>query len=347
MKQMQIESLIRPNIRALKSYSSARNEFSGDASIFLDANESPFDNGYNRYPDPLQKKLKQAVAQLKACDPEQVFLGNGSDEAIDLIFRVFCEPYRDNVIAPDPTYGMYEVCAGINAVEYRKIKLRNDYSLDTEALLAAVDNNTKIIFLCSPNNPTGNLFNPVAVERVLQDFDGIVVVDEAYIDFAQSPGFLPELSRYPNLVVLQTFSKAWGHASIRLGMAFADSLIIGYFNKVKYPYNINNLTQQHALRMILTDKERVKEQIAQILSERTHLIHALVQLPVVKFIYPTAANFLLIKVSDADKIYHYLTQQGVIVRNRSKITLCEGCLRITVGTENENRLLVNALKSLK
>lgn len=342
---MEIKELVRPNIRALKPYSSARSEFTGNASVFLDANENPFDNGYNRYPDPLQRDLKEQIAVIKRVSPEYIFLGNGSDEAIDLVYRIFCIPGQDNVVAPEPTYGMYQVCAEINDIEYRPVPLSDDFNLDTNLLLAATDANTKVVFLCSPNNPTGNLLDKNEIMRVLDQFKGIVVVDEAYIDFADQPSFLSQLSHYPRLIVLQTFSKAWAQASIRLGIAFAQPEIIGYFNKVKYPYNINLLTQSHALDMLLNEK-KVKEQVQLLIQERESLAAALKVLPYVLTVYPSQANFLLVRVKDANKIYYKLTEAGVIVRNRNNITLCNGCLRITIGTEAENTQLLNVLKKL-
>lgn len=339
---MEIKDLIRPNIRALKPYSSARSEFSGNASVFLDANENPFDNGYNRYPDPLQRKLKEQIASIKKVDSDQLFLGNGSDEAIDLIYRIFCIPGIDNVVAPEPTYGMYEVCAEINDIAYRKVPFETDFKLNAAKILSAADDNTKVIFLCSPNNPTGNILSDEEVLLILDSFHGIVVIDEAYIDFSDQPSYLTRLNLYPRLIVLQTFSKAWAHASIRLGMAFASPEIIDYFNKVKYPYNINLLTQKHALQMLLAEPD-VKTQVIRIKEERERLRNELSQLPFVKKIYPSDSNFLLVCVEDADKLYYKLTEAGVIVRNRNRVTLCEGCLRITIGTETENMQLLNVL----
>lgn len=343
---MKLEQLVRPNIRDLKPYSSARSEFTGEASVFLDANESPFDNGFNRYPDPLQFRLKDAIGALKQLSSEQLFLGNGSDEAIDLLFRVFCAPGKDNVVAPDPTYGMYEVCAEINNVAYRKVALGKDYALPVEALLGAVDEHTKMLFICSPNNPTGNSFPVEAIERVLHHFKGIVVVDEAYIDFSSQLSFSTLLARYPHLVVLQTFSKAWGQASIRLGMAFASPEIIAYLNKVKYPYNINILTQKHALQL-LCHEEAVREQVERILVQRQLLAEQLAAMPIVLKVYPSDANFILVKVADANHVYRLLSAQGVIVRNRNSVALCEGCLRISIGTEHENAQLIEALKAME
>ena len=339
-----IQTLVRPNIRALKPYSSARSEFAGDASVFLDANENPYENGFNRYPDPLQLKLKQRISALKNVPSTQIFLGNGSDEAIDLIYRVFCVPGVDNVVAQEPTYGMYQVCAEINDIEYRPVKSDADFQVDAQAVLAAADAHTKAIFLCSPNNPTGNLLDEKTLRTILSGFAGMVVIDEAYIDFASRPSMASSLADYPNLIILQTFSKAWGQASIRLGMAFASEEVIDYFNKVKYPYNVNLLTQKHALE-ILENESLMKTQVAEILQQRTSLAQRLEQLEVVQKVYPSDANFILAKVNDADAVYSYLTKQGIIVRNRNKITLCEGCLRITVGTPHENDNLIQSLKA--
>ena len=342
---MDLKTWVRPNIWNLKPYSSARSEFKGDASVFLDANENPYNAPYNRYPDPLQWAVKTKISEMKGVTPGNIFLGVGSDEPIDLIYRAFCEPKTDNVVAIDPTYGMYQVCADINNVEYRKVSLDNDFNMDADALLKAVDANTKAIFLCSPNNPTGNSLNRDAVGKVLKSFDGIVVVDEAYIDFSSQPSFLGSLDEYPNLIVLQTFSKAWGSAAIRLGMAFASPEIIAVFNKIKYPYNINKLTQEHALSM-LAKASQVKEWVDVLLRERSRLVAELKKLPVVKKVYPSDANFLLIRVDDAPAAYQYLVEKGIIVRNRNNITLCMGCLRITVGTPEENGLLIKSMANL-
>lgn len=340
-----LESLVRNNIYKLKPYSCARDEFKGEASVYLDANENPLNQPYNRYPDPLQWKLKEKIARLKGVSVEQIFLGNGSDEPIDLLYRVFCEPGVDNVVAIDPSYGMYQVCADVNNVEYRKVRLNDDFSVNTAALLQAVDDNTKLMFLCSPNNPTGNSLQSEAIYTLLRSFKGIVVVDEAYIDFSSQPGFLPELAQYPNLVILQTFSKAWGLASVRLGMAFAQIAIVQYLNKVKYPYNINILTQQFVDSEI-DQLERKNKWVAQLLADREALIKQLGELPLIKKIFPTDANFVLVKVNDANAIYNQLVSQGIIVRNRNTVTMCEGCLRITVGTQTENDELIRALRSL-
>ena len=340
-----LQELTRPNIWALKPYSSARDEYSGKtASVFLDANENPYNAPNNRYPDPLQKELKALIAPVKKVKPEQIFLGNGSDEAIDLLFRAFCRPGIDNVEAIHPTYGMYEVCADINDVEYRKVLLDEKFQFKAEDLLRASDENTKLIFLCSPNNPTGNNLDAKEIITLLREFQGIVIVDEAYIDFSTQPSFIGILDEYPNLVILQTFSKAWGCAAIRLGMAFASPDIIGIFSKIKYPYNINLLTQQEALRMMQRHYE-VQRWISTLLEERARLMQAFTQLPCCKKVFPTDANFFLTRVSNAKAIYDYLVDQGIIVRNRSNITRCEDCLRITVGTRPENDALLEALRN--
>lgn len=342
-----LKELTRPNIWNLKPYSCARNEYDGvDASVFLDANENPYNNPINRYPDPLQKELKERIALYKGVSPEQIFLGNGSDEAIDLVFRAFCEPGVDNVVAIDPTYGMYQVAADINNVEYRKVLLDSNYQFSANRLLAATDVRTKMIFICSPNNPTGNEMDSREILKLIEQFDGIVILDEAYNDFSERPSMLASLSDYSNLIVLQTFSKAWGGAAIRLGMGFASPEIIEILTKIKYPYNVNLLTQQKALE-ILDKREEQKEWVAAILKERGRVAEELLQLPVVEKIYPTDANFFLVKVTDADGIYKYLVAKGIIVRNRNTVSLCGNCLRITVGTPAENHTLVEALKSYK
>lgn len=341
----QLKELVRENIWKLKPYSCARDEFKGEAKAYLDANENPFNTLYNRYPDPLQWAVKEKIADIKYVKPSQIMLGVGSDEPIDLIFRVFCEPKVDNVVAINPTYGMYGVCADINNVEYRQVNLEADYSLNADKVLAAVDNNTKVIFLCSPNNPTGNLLNTTEVEKILKGFDGIVVIDEAYIDFSDKASWIAKLSKYPQMVILQTFSKAWGLAAARCGMAFASEEIISFFNKVKYPYNINILTQ----KLILEKLEQVEIKnnwVKEILSQRTLMIEELEQLSIVKHIYPSDANFILVKVDDANLRYKELVEKGIIVRNRNSVTLCENCLRITIGTAQDNKELLNALKSL-
>lgn len=339
-----LKDLTRPNVWVLKPYSSARDEYSGvEASVFLDANENPYHAPFNRYPDPLQKELKSLIAPLKHVCEEQIFLGNGSDEAIDLVFRAFCTPSVDNVVAIDPTYGMYQVCAEVNDVEYRKVLLDEHYQFSAEKLLAATDDYTKAIFLCSPNNPTGNNLCRGEIESLLHSFDGLVIVDEAYADFSSERSFLFDLDKYPNLIVLQTFSKAWGCAAIRLGMAFACPQIIGLFNKIKYPYNVNLLTQQEAISL-LQDPVKVQDWIRILLQERTRLMDEFSKLSCCETIYPTDANFFLTKVTDAKKIYEYLVSKGIIVRNRTHVALCGNCLRITIGTSEENDTLLEALK---
>ena len=339
-----LKELTRPNVWALKPYSSARDEYSGvEASVFLDANENPYHAPFNRYPDPLQKELKSLIAPLKQVREEQIFLGNGSDEAIDLVFRAFCTPSVDNVVAIDPTYGMYQVCAVVNDVEYRKVLLDEHYQFSAEKLLAATDDHTKAIFLCSPNNPTGNNLCRGEIESLLHSFDGLVIVDEAYADFSSERSFLLDLDKYPNLIVLLTFSKAWGCAAIRLGMAFACPQIIGLFNKIKYPYNVNLLTQQEAISL-LQDPVKVQDWISILLQERTRLMDEFSKLSCCETIYPTDANFFLTKVTDAKKIYEYLVSKGIIVRNRTHVALCGNCLRITIGTSEENDTLLEALK---
>jgi histidinol-phosphate aminotransferase len=341
---MSIERLLRSNIRNLQPYSSARDEFKGEASVYLDANENPYNAPFNRYPDPLQLEVKELLSKVKNVPVENIFLGNGSDEPIDLLYRAFCEPRQDNIVAIEPTYGMYKVCASINDVEYRKVLLDENFQFTADSLLNASNINTKIIWLCSPNNPTGNSLDRGEVEKLLKSFDGIVVLDEAYIDFATEGSFSDKLSEYPNLVILQTFSKAWGSAAIRLGMAFASAEIIAVLNKIKYPYNVNILTQKQALKA-LNNADQVKEWVKILLSERTELINELKKLPIVEHIYPTDANFVLIKVPDANALYKYLVEKSIIVRNRNTVSLCMGCIRITVGTPEENKILLDELKS--
>ena len=339
-----LKELTRPNVWRLKPYSSARDEYKGvTASVFLDANESPYNNPINRYPDPLQGEVKALLSQVKQVPAENIFLGNGSDEAIDLLFRAFCEPRIDNVVAIDPTYGMYQVCAEVNDVEYRKVLLDENSQFTADSLLAVADEHTKVIFLCSPNNPTGNDLCRTEIEKLLNAFDGLVVVDEAYIDFSDSPSFRFELAKYPNIVVLQTFSKAWGSAAIRLGMAFASEEIIGLFNKIKYPYNVNLLTQQQAIQM-LGRKEEIEVWVAILKEERARMENELLQLPLTEKIFPSQANFILVRVADATAIYNYLVGQGIIVRNRHSVSLCGNCLRITIGTPEENNTLIDAMK---
>lgn len=342
---MNLQQLVRKNVWNMKAYSSARDEFKGEASVFLDANENPLNDKYNRYPDPLQWALKEKISKVKEIQPEKIFLGNGSDEPIDLVIRIFCEPRIDNIMAIDPTYGMYQVCADVNDVEYRKVLLNSNFDLDAGTLLEKADENTKLIFLCSPNNPTGNLLNRKEIEKVLNSFSGIVIVDEAYIDFASEKTWLNDLQKYPNLIVLQTFSKAWGLAAVRLGMAFASPEIIKLFNKVKYPYNVNILTQNF-VNGELDKLELRKEWIQILLKGRDYLNEELLKLPFVEKIYPTDSNFILVRVTDANGLYKHLADKGVIVRNRNSVSLCAGCLRITVGTDEENKILIETLRNI-
>jgi len=337
---MNIDKLLRENIRSLQPYSCARNEFKGEASVYMDANENPYNAPFNRYPDPLQWEVKEKISALKNVPVENIFLGNGSDEPIDLLFRAFCEPRIDNVVAIEPTYGMYKVSASINDIEYRNVLLDENFQLSAEKLLSACNIYTKIIWLCSPNNPTGNILDGEEIKKVLNEFDGIVVLDEAYIDFASDGSYTEFLTEYPNLIILQTFSKAWGSAAIRLGMAFASVEIISVLNKIKYPYNVNVLTQKQAL-IALGNAKQVKNWIKILLSERTKLIENLKQFSFVQHIYPTDANFILVKVDDANKFYNYLVEKSIIVRNRNSVSLCLGCVRITIGTPNENQVLLN------
>ncbi|MGQ1945915.1 histidinol-phosphate transaminase [Geofilum sp. OHC36d9] len=339
-----LKELLRPNILKLQPYSSARDEYTGDEGVFLDANENPFNAPYNRYPDPYQRKLKQLVAEIKGVPSDHIFLGNGSDEAIDLIYRAFCEPGRDNVVSIDPTYGMYQVAAEVNNVAVKKVLLTTDFQLDTAALLQAVDDNTKLMWICSPNNPTGNCFQTDEIVKLITSFEGVVVLDEAYIDFAPGKSLLSQLSRYPNLIILQTFSKAWGMAGIRLGMAFAQPEIIQVLSRIKYPYNLNILSQQKALELLSKNGPRFNEWVKLLVDERALLVKQLNQLPFVLKVYPSDANFVLIQTTDATKIYQFLIAQKIIVRNRSSVSLCAGCLRITVGTPGENVGLIKALK---
>lgn len=350
---MDINKLQRENIKNLRPYSTARDEYKGQANIFLDANENSYGSpletaaevSYNRYPDPLQLDLKDAISKIKGVPIENTFLGNGSDEAIDLLFRAFCEPGRDNVVILPPTYGMYEVSAGINNVEIRKVNLLPSFQLDLEGIAEAIDENTKLIFICSPNNPTGNSIIRTDIETVLANFNGLVVIDEAYINYAKQHTFIRELTEYPNLVILQTFSKAWGLAALRLGMAFAARPVIDVLNKVKPPYNINQATQDIALAA-LKNIEQVNEWIKITVAERENLSRELAALPKVKKVYPSDANFILIEVEEALKTYDSLVKEGIIIRDRSKVTLCEGCLRITIGTPEENKTLLETLKTL-
>ena len=342
-----LKELTRPNIWSLAPYSSARNEYNGHvAHVFLDANENPYNAPYNRYPDPLQQEVKERLAKIKGVAADNIFLGNGSDEAIDLIYRCFCEPQKDNVVAICPTYGMYKVCADINNVEYRRVMLDEQYQVTADKLLAATDNHTKAIWICSPNNPTGNNIMREEIIKVIEQYDGLVIVDEAYIDFSSEPTILRQLTQHPNLIVLHTMSKAWGSAAIRLGMAFAQKDIIDIFNKVKYPYNVNLLTQEQALKR-LNDTVSVERWVNMLLQERGKLMQSFSELPICKQVYPTDANFFLAKMTNAQNIYDYLVEKGIIVRNRTRITLCQDCLRVTIGTKEENSELLGALRMFK
>lgn len=345
-----IATLLRENIKKLVPYSSARDEFKGEASVFLDANEnafgSPLPTQYNRYPDPLQWKLKERIAEIKGVPAPHIFIGNGSDEAIDIVFRAFCNPGVDNVVICPPTYGMYEVSANINDVEIRKVPLTPDFQLNMDGIEDAVNEQTKIIFICSPNNPTGNAIDRTDIEVLLNNFKGIVVIDEAYINFSRHKSFIQELTEYPNLVVMQTLSKAWGLAALRVGMAFSSTLIIDVMNKVKPPYNVNEASQQLALQA-LGNVNQVNEWIRETVQERERLARAFRELPTVTQVYPSDANFLLVRTTDPRGIYTHLTERGIIVRDRSKVQLCEGCLRITVGTPEENKELLEAMRAFR
>lgn len=344
------DKLVRENIRKMIPYSSARHEYEGPASVYLDANEnsfgSPLPDSYNRYPDPLQLELKEKISRIKGVPSVNMFLGNGSDEAIDLLYRIFCVPGRDNVIVYPPTYGMYEVCAATNDIAVKKIPLLENYQLDLEATEQSIDAYTKLIFICSPNNPTGNSINCSDIEMILNNFDGLVVLDEAYINYSRQQSFIPALTDYPNLVILQTFSKAWGLAGLRLGMAFASAKIISYFNKVKYPYNINSATQ-HLASLALENTTTINEWIKNTSEQKAWLSSQLADFSFVTKVFPSDANFLLVQMKGASDIYQFLCTKGIIVRDRSKVTLCEGCLRITIGTPEENKLLLEALTMYK
>ena len=335
-----IESLVRPNIRAMVPYSTARDEFKGVAEVFMDANESPFDNGYNRYPDPSQARLKRRIAEIKGVDVQNIFVGNGSDEAIDLCFRIFCNPGLDNAIAIAPSYGMYSTCAAVNDVEMREVLLNDDFSLPVERLLDAADNNSKLLFICSPNNPTGNVFPREEIERILQEFDGMVVLDEAYIDFADEPGMLRSLENWPNLIILQTLSKAWGMAGLRAGLAFASNYVMRLFAQVKYPYNINVATLSAVEKLL---KAGVDDRVKLIKEQRAFMEQKLSGMECVWRVYPSQANFLLVQVDNAADLYNYLLGEGIIVRDRSRMPLCDNTLRITVGTPQENVRLLRAI----
>lgn len=337
--------LVRPNIAALKPYSCARSEFKGKAKVFVDANESPYNNGVNRYPDPLQLEIKKRIAVMKGVSESQIVLGNGSDEPIDLIYRIFCRPRVDNVVAIEPTYGMYRVQADINDVEYRTVNLDPGYALNADRLLSVADAQTKVIWLCSPNNPTGNLLNRAQVRRVIESFRGIVIIDEAYIDFASEPSWLTQLANYPNLIVLQTFSKAWGLAGVRCGLAFASEQIIELFQNVKYPYNVNCLTQARVVEALDNVAEK-EEHVRTIIAERARMAQAYTTLPTVQGVYPSDANFILVHFNDSTRIYKNLLAMGIVTRNRHRVTLCANCIRITIGTPAENDEVFNALQAL-
>ncbi|MFR9651832.1 MAG: histidinol-phosphate transaminase [Rikenellaceae bacterium] len=342
MTREDVLGLVRPNILALEPYSTARDEYEGgDIDVWLDANENPFDNGINRYPDPHQVELKRVLGGIKGVDPKQIFIGNGSDEAIDLIFRVFARPGVDNVISIAPTYGMYKVAAATNDIEVREVQLGENFSLPVDKLLSAVDERSKVIWICSPNNPTGNAFAEGDIIRLLEEFQGVVVVDEAYIDFAEGEGFLPKLGSYPNLVVLQTLSKAWGMAGLRFGLAFGSEEVISLMNRVKYPYNINVLTQARVAEELKRD---VASEVAEIIAERERVLAALPHFATVKRVYPTDANFVLVEVENANDLYDRMIAAGVIVRNRTKVVMCENTLRITIGTAEENDRMLKVLE---
>ena len=340
---MNISNLIRDNIRSLAPYSTARDEYDGDLGIYLDANENPYDNGVNRYPDPHQRLLKTELQRIKGVDSSRIFIGNGSDEAIDLLFRIFCIPGVSNAVSIAPTYGMYKVAAAINDVAMREVPLDEEFRLDVDTLLAATDAATRLLFICSPNNPSGNSFPVWQIEEVLRRFGGMVVVDEAYIDFASQPSLLSLLDSYPNLIVLQTMSKGWGMAGLRMGLAFADPLVIETMGRVKYPYNINVLTQRMVLEKL---RGAQSAPVDEIIAQRAWLIEALATVPVIKKVFPTDANFVLVRVEEPQRIYNELIKAGIIVRDRSRIAGCEGCLRITVGTPGENAKLIEILKNL-
>ena len=348
--EFNLDSLVRDNIKKMTAYSSARHEFSGDASIYLDANEnsfgSPLPDNFNRYPDPLQMQVKEKLSKIKGVPAQNIFLGNGSDEAIDLLYRIFCDPARDNAIILPPTYGMYEVCAEMNDVKVKKVNLTKEYQLDIDGIANTIDPFTKLIFICSPNNPTGNSINRADVEVILNNFDGIVVIDEAYINYSKQRSFIAELTEYPNLVVMQTLSKAWGLAGLRLGMAFASQPIIELMNKVKYPYNINTATQLLALEA-LDNTDWVNEHISTTVIEREKLKAELLNLSYTEVVFPSDANFLLVKMKAARNIYEQLCAKGIIVRDRSKVVLCDNCLRITIGTPEENKQLIVELSKYK
>ncbi|WP_282122397.1 histidinol-phosphate transaminase [Algibacter mikhailovii] len=344
---MSIQDLIRPTIKALKPYSSARDEFQGnsDDMVFLDANENPFENGVNRYPDPLQRTVKSLLSELKEIPQSKMLLGNGSDEVLDLIFRAFCEPYQDNIITLPPTYGMYSVLANINAIGIKSVPLDENFEPKVDAILQQADEHSKLLFLCSPNNPTGNSFSTKAMKSLVENFNGIVVIDEAYIDFSNAESWVSQLEKYPNLIVTQTLSKAYGMAGIRLGICYASEEIISVLNRIKPPYNVNELTQQKAISQ-LEQNERTQEQVSDILKERDVLVDQLNSINYVAKIYPSDANFVLAKVDDATKRYNQLIEHGIVIRNRTTQPGCENCLRFTVGTPEENKILIDTLKSI-
>ena len=348
MEKFDIDEMVRENIEKLKPYSSARSEYRGEAEVFMDANEnaygSPLDENYNRYPDPLQWALKKELSKIKGVPPQNIFIGNGSDEVIDIAFRIFCNPGQDNVIICPPTYGMYKVCADINDVEAKEVLLTEDFQLNVQEVLNAVDANTKLLFICSPNNPTGNDMNRMDIELLLNNFPGIVLIDEAYINFSRQKTFIQELTEYKNLIVMQTLSKAWGLAALRLGLGFASEKIIDLFNRVKPPYNVNLSSQQLGIKALANIKE-VNANIINTIQQRNWVHDQLQQFNFVQIIYTSDANFILVKVDDADKLYQYLLLNRIIVRNRSKEPLCNNCIRITIGTKQENEKLINTLKS--
>ncbi|HCW06866.1 MAG TPA: histidinol-phosphate transaminase [Cytophagales bacterium] len=342
---MDIRKLIRPNVQKLKPYSSARDEFEGEATVFLDANENPYASNYNRYPDPHQKKLKERISQIKNIEANKIFLGNGSDEAIDLLYRAFCEPGIDEVLIPEPTYGMYSVSANINNIKINSVKLTSDFDIDVESIHKSITPSTKLIFFCSPNNPSSNLLTASRIIQVLESFQGLVIVDEAYIDFTSTESFTTKLNGYANLVVLQTLSKAWGLASLRLGMCFASKEIISVLNKIKPPYNISGAIQEIVLNQ-LSDTTAFNAHLTEVLKQRKLLSEKLKEVSVVQHLFPSDANFILVRVKNAREIYNQLLSKGIVVRDRSSVVLCNDCLRITVGTPEENEILITELKNL-
>lgn len=344
---MDLNKLIRKNILALAPYSTARDEYKGEIGTYLDANENPYDNNFNRYPDPYQNELKSVIAEIKGISPDNIFLGNGSDEAIDLMYRIFCEPRSDEAVVIKPSYGMYSVAAHINDVKTAEVALTDDYELDTKAVFEAVNKNTKIIFLCSPNNPSGNLLDKNDVISIIESFSGIVVIDEAYIDFCDDEGFVPLLNRYDNIVILQTLSKAWGMAGLRLGMAFASKEIINYMTKVKYPYNINCVAQKLVLEELISKREQKGAELKEIIAERDFLIKELNNIDYIEKVYPSDSNFILIKLKEATTLYNHMIGKTVIVRDRSRVFKCADTLRITVGTPSENRKVLDILHNYR